>query len=95
LALSVLCEQSSSSSIESLQQTQDLYTASIVGCVAPPCSPLGLPPPQINYQFTQPVVPIQPNPLTLEAVKKAESALATAQQDSDSETRLDGKIDKV
>ena len=56
---------------------------------------MALPPPQISYQFTQPVVPVQPNPLALEAVRKAENAVAAAQQDAAQETRLDEKIYKV
>jgi hypothetical protein len=80
------------------QTEQELYASTYVsGCLAPPCAYAGggLAAPEVQYHLTQPVTPVEPHPLTLAALDKANDALNTAKLAADGEARNAKNVDKV
>jgi len=66
-------------------------------CISPPCSfgGGGMASPEIQYQLTQPVTPVEPHPLTVQALEKANTAFSEAQRAADGEARNEAEIAKV
>lgn len=66
-------------------------------CISPPCSfgGGGMASPEIEYQLTQPVTPVEPHPLTIQALEKANDAFSEAQRAADGEARNEAEIAKV
>ncbi|EKX40509.1 hypothetical protein GUITHDRAFT_164615 [Guillardia theta CCMP2712] len=77
------------------QRRQMLATASVISCLSPPCDPYGVSPPEVHYQFTQPVTPVEPHPLTIQAVQNAADALAEAKKAGDKEAFNEKEIEKA
>eukprot|EP00960_Hanusia_phi_P073794 768087-Hanusia_phi.AAC.5 len=69
--------------------------ASVISCLSPPCDPSGVVPPEVHYQFTQPVTPVEPHPLTIQAVQNAADALAEARKAGDKEAYNAKEIEKA
>jgi len=67
------------------------------GCLAPPCGfgSGGMAMPEVQYQLTQPVSPVEPHPMTLEALDKANNALSDAQRAADGEKGNEAQIAKA
>lgn len=66
-------------------------------CISPPCSfgGGGMASPEIHYQLTQPVTPVEPHPLTIQALDKANSAFIEAERAADGEAKNEKEIHKV
>jgi hypothetical protein len=80
------------------QQEQELYASTYVsGCLVPPCGygGGGLAAPEVQYHLTQPVTPVEPHPLTLAALDKANDALSTSKMAADGEARNAQNVHKV
>jgi hypothetical protein len=79
-----------------LAQMTDLAIAPYVStCLSPPCDITGVQPAVVHYQMTQPIVPVEPHALTIEATQRAADALAESQIASEKELVNEKEIAKV
>lgn len=75
---------------------QELAIAPYVSsCISPPCDITGVSPATVHYEMTQPITPVEPHALTIEATQRAADALAESQKASDKELENEKEISKV